>query len=93
VRREARLDFSDALADCLDAGTVQLLVLPLRKDQRRLPVIVALEKNEDAAAASTSMGGEVMTGSKPARRRSREKRPSAPTVSGVRISCAPSGAR
>src|ERR1700730_13818766 len=54
VRRKARFDLGDALANCFYASAVELLVLSLREDERRLPVVVALQKNEDTPAADAA---------------------------------------
>src|SRR5246127_5932998 len=48
---KARFDLGDAAANRFHTCSVELLILPLRKSNSRLPIIVALQKNEDAAAS------------------------------------------
>src|ERR1700740_3286417 len=48
---KARFDLGDAAANRFHTCSVELLILPLRKTQCPLPIIVALQKNEDAAAS------------------------------------------
>src|SRR6266478_5327986 len=47
---ELRRDFYEALPDSLDSLCTQLLIVALGKDEGRLPIVIAFEKDEDLSA-------------------------------------------
>src|SRR5258708_39190439 len=51
---KARFDLGDAAANRFHTRSVELLILPLRKYQSSLPIVVALQKNEDATASDAA---------------------------------------